>query len=601
MRGRTAACLITAALAALAALVPASSALAAAPLGSGKTVAFGVTRSGSAGVSGGACGTRLQCFKDGVTDAAMITAPFVENAALVQINVAEPDLDVNFKLSGKQLLIPPDSDPNFNGKADYLEAVTKLSLGGGTCYTCALQAVERGFTGARADSPKVIVLAAERDNTFASTGFTSSGQPTGYPPATLASMADHFDADTVIRAFAVGGLTCAADPNHYGSLNETAAVTPGGTCTELASFEGLGPILADAVNSSGPSLPPPDTTSPAVTLTSPASNASISEDAALTFAGAAGTASGDEDSVKVDVWQGADSAGEPLQTLAATPSSGAYSVTSPPLAPGSYTARAEQRDAAGNVGHSASVPFTITSPEPPPPPPPSGSGSYAETVRADAPRGYWRLGEASGTVAAEDQHRADGTYLGGVVLGAAGALAADADTAARFDGGNDKLTVPDPAGGSLDFGTGDFTVEAWVKPSAGDERVIVVKRPSTGTEPYWALTVTDDPNHNGQVRAVYFDGASTRTAYSSKGTVDGAWHHVVVWYDRHTGITISVDGVSKATALAITGDVGNSGEVGIGKGPANGYFKGDIDEVALYDGLVPLQNIQAHAAAATAP
>jgi hypothetical protein len=219
-------------------------------------------------------------------------------------------------------------------------------------------------------------------------------------------------------------------------------------------------------------------------------------------------------------------------------------------------------------------------------------------VRADAPSGYWRLGEASGTVAQEDQRRADGTYLGGVVLGAAGALAGDANTAARFDGGNDKLVIPDPANGSLDFGTNDFTVEAWVKPSASDERVIVAKRPNSGPEPYWALTVTDDPNHNGQVRAVYFDGVNTRTAYSSKGLLDGAWHHVVVWYDRQSGITISIDGVSKSTAAAIAGNVSNSGEVGIGKAPANNYFKGDIDEVALYDGLVPLQHIQVHAAAA---
>ena len=34
--------------------------------------------------------------------------------------------------------------------------------------------------------------------------------------------------------------------------------------------------------------------------------------------------------------------------------------------------------------------------------------------------------------------------------------------------------------------------------------------------------------------------------------------------------------------------------VGIGKAPTHNYFKGDIDEVALYGGLVPLQRIQAH-------
>ena len=84
----------------------------AASAGTGKTVVWGLSRSGSAGVSGGTCGNRLQCFKNGITQANTDTTPFVENAALVIINVAEPDQDVNLALSGKQHLIAPDADPN---------------------------------------------------------------------------------------------------------------------------------------------------------------------------------------------------------------------------------------------------------------------------------------------------------------------------------------------------------------------------------------------------------------------------------------------------------------------------------------------------------
>lgn len=230
-----------------------------APVGSGKTVVFSVTRSGTAGATAGLCGSRLQCFKAAVILAAAATAPLVENAALVQINVAEPDQDVNMKLAGKQLLIAPDADPNINLKADYAEAVNKLSLGGGTCYTCALQAAKRSFdAGARSGSDKVILLVAERTNTFASTGFTSSGSPTGYPPMTLEQMAGQFDSRTVIRAFAVGpDVTCAADPLGHGSLSEAAAVTPGGTCTPVSSFEGLSAILIEAVLGGGAPPPPP--------------------------------------------------------------------------------------------------------------------------------------------------------------------------------------------------------------------------------------------------------------------------------------------------------------------------------------------------------
>ena len=112
-----------------------------------------------------------------------------------------------------------------NGIPDFVDAVNKVSLGGGTCYTCALQGAERSFETARPGSQKVIVLVTERPNTFGSTGFNSSGAPTGYPPMTLSQMAGQFDANTVVRAFAVGpNVTCASDPGGFGSLNVAAAV-----------------------------------------------------------------------------------------------------------------------------------------------------------------------------------------------------------------------------------------------------------------------------------------------------------------------------------------------------------------------------------------
>ena len=52
----------------------------------------------------------------------------------------------------------------------------------------------------------------------------------------------------------------------------------------------------------------------------------------------------------------------------------------------------------------------------------------------------------------------------------------DTNTAARFDGGNDKVSVPDAVDGSLDFGADDFTIEAWTKAAASDERGVVSKR-----------------------------------------------------------------------------------------------------------------------------
>jgi hypothetical protein len=57
------------------------------------------------------------------------------------------------------------------------------------------------------------------------------------------------DPNTVIHAFAVGpSAKCDSDPNGYGSLNTAAALTPGGTCTNVDSFDGLGAVIATAVS-----------------------------------------------------------------------------------------------------------------------------------------------------------------------------------------------------------------------------------------------------------------------------------------------------------------------------------------------------------------
>jgi hypothetical protein len=222
--------------------------------------------------------------------------------------------------------------------------------------------------------------------------------------------------------------------------------------------------------------------------------------------------------------------------------------------------------------------------------------SYRDEVWVDAPAGFWRLGEQAGTVAADETPNASqGSYQGGVTLGLAGALASDPDSAAGFDGANDLVTMGDPASGVLDVGTGDFTVELWLKTAVHGERLLVAKRASGR---YWQLTVTDDPGEVGRVRVQVYDGSVSRQAYSSVRVDDGVWHHLVVRFDRDSGISFYVDGVaSGSTAATSTGSVSNSGSFQLAKISGYSYFGGDLDEVALYRGLLPAARIQAHVAA----
>lgn len=332
--------------------------------------------------------------------------------------------------------------------------------------------------------------------------------------------------------------------------------------------------------------PPPDTTPPVVTLAFPSEHTSTS-DTTPTFTGTAGTVVGDSATVTVKVYEGVGTTGPLVQTMNTTRNgSGTWSVdASPALALGTYTAQAEQSDTSGNVGLSDANPFTIVAPPPAP--------AYVTEVMNDSPRAYWRLGESSGTTAEDHAGAHDGTYQGGVTLGAPGAIAVDANSAARFDGVDDQVNMGDPADGSLDFGTTDFSFEGWVKTRVNGERAIAAKKGSTGN--YWQATVTDDSGHVGQVRVYLNAGAGIELTYGPAIRVDdGAWHHVVVAFDRGSSVIIYVDGVAASHPSVGTADVGNTGPLQIGRTTGYGFFSGDIDEVAVYPSLLTAARVQAH-------
>ena len=126
--------------------------------------------------------------------------------------------------------------------------------------------------------------------------------------------------------------------------------------------------------------------------------------------------------------------------------------------------------------------------------------------------------------------------------------------------------------------------------------MIFSKKPIGTNVPYWQASVTDDGSQSGRIRVNIFDGTIGRQAYGPAVRVDdGAWHHVVVAFDRDSGITVYVDGTnSKFTAGAMEGDISSAGEFLVGKATGNALFKGDLDEVAVYAGLLPADRVSAH-------
>ena len=107
------------------------------------------------------------------------------------------------------------------------------------------------------------------------------------------------------------------------------------------------------------------------------------------------------------------------------------------------------------------------------PPPP-----YRDEVLADNPISYWRLGETSGAVAADERGINPGNYANGVILGVPGTIWNDGDRAASFDGLDDQVAVPHSSSLSL---TSGVTEEAWVKRTRSGSSSRSSGSPSTGS------------------------------------------------------------------------------------------------------------------------
>jgi beta-glucanase (GH16 family) len=226
---------------------------------------------------------------------------------------------------------------------------------------------------------------------------------------------------------------------------------------------------------------------------------------------------------------------------------------------------------------------SATPPTPPPPPPPASA--YRTAVVGDGPAAYWRLGESSGTAAADTVGPNTGTYRNGVALGVASLTADTTDRAASFDGVNDSVAVPSTSGLSP---AAAVTVEAWVRPSA---------IPASGS---FATVVTKAESYalqfNGpRLEFTTMQGGTRRRVQAAAGAVvAGQTYHLVGTFDGTTQ-RLFVNGTQVASA-AFSGPMSvNSNQVVVGSwDTASEFFKGTIDDAAVYNKVLTAAQIANH-------
>jgi len=210
----------------------------------------------------------------------------------------------------------------------------------------------------------------------------------------------------------------------------------------------------------------------------------------------------------------------------------------------------------------------------------AGHSIYRDSVLALNPVGYWRLGEASGTVATdESSNNLDGTYTGGATLGQVGAITGDTNTAVGLDGVNDYVNIDGYQGIT---GTSARSVSAWIKSSTTGESLPIVSWGLDQTGKKWTFRVD---NGTGAIRVENEGGRIIGTTVLT----DGQWHNVVVTLADDGSPDISeaklyVDGaleaISASSSNAVNTGVGS--DVRIGRGVLNFFATSDIDEVAIF-------------------
>lgn len=151
-----------------------------------------------------------------------------------------------------------------------------------------------------------------------------------------------------------------------------------------------------------------------------------------------------------------------------------------------------------------------------------------------------------------------------------------------YDGTNDYLSVPDSA--AFDFGSGDFTMEAWIYLNSASGYNSIAGQWVSGNPSACSFTWRVD---DGYYYFAVTIGGSLIGGYSSQTISASTWTHVAVTRSGGT-VTLWKDGVAGTTTYSVSGStVNSSAELCVGRTSSGDglYFNGYIDDFRITKGV----------------
>jgi parallel beta-helix repeat protein len=216
---------------------------------------------------------------------------------------------------------------------------------------------------------------------------------------------------------------------------------------------------------------------------------------------------------------------------------------------------------------------------------------YSDPTLSNTPIAYYRLGESSGTSAADSSgNNRTASYVGGIQLGAVGSIPADTNTSIQFNGTDSYVQLPS---GFSNF-TGGFTAEMWVYPTAAASFQRMFEFGNGQASDNFGLARVGTSN---DLQFFVYSGGSAAGSVTATNVLEfNTWQHFAVAMTAAGAVTIYKNGqvVATGTTTVPRNITRTSNFLGKSNWSGDGLYAGGMDEVAFYDHVVPAQTIRDH-------